>query len=211
MSTRVLLRRLNQQYEIRWGRYLVRSVFGALGVVAYSAGLSVMCFTDHGAVFQIASQGLGLLLGLCLFWMGGPVSGALFNEVRISTSDLAQIERDEGWFDKGLAAMFYAKHGNPLPAELNSEVTMELSSLGHGFHRVAGALCEPDEEFGYPIEDVVLLVQGSSLLSALGAPALGLYPHLTPRAMIYIAASVLVASLPACIAVALLAAKVMGW
>lgn len=204
MNTTSLSRLLARQYEVRWGRYFVRSLFAGLGVVAYCLGLSFALFTDANGVVLMAGQGLGLMIGGGLFWLGFPVSASVFRDIKVTSSDLSQIERDEGWFDKGLSAMFYSANGNLLPSEFNGELTVELASAGHDFRRVALAVCRPGREVEYSLADVVLLVQSSGRLSTLEIPVSDLEPHITNRAMAYVVCTVMVGALPVCLGAGLL-------
>jgi len=197
----VLQKLLERQTEVRFGRTCVRMICYAVGVVVFLAGVSATDFT--------VSWALGLTGCLFLIAFAKKISVRVFADVLVGFDTLEQIEREEGWFDKGLVDLFYAKHGEPSPPVYDEASISKLSPSGPNFDAAARGVTT-GEHVSYPLYDVIQLVEASSKLSGDDHPSSLRCPGLSFKAMSYVAVCFFVAGFGVSLGVFTTALRISG-
>lgn len=148
----VLQSLMERQAEVSFGRLFVRTICYALGVGAFILGAVV---TD-----LVVSAALGLMACLLFVAYAQRISLRFVPGVRVTAEELLQIEREEGWYDKGLLELFYLKHGAPSPAQYDEDSIAALALSGSNFDAVAEGIIRGRDNT-YPLGDVSRLVEAS--------------------------------------------------
>lgn len=180
----VLQRLLEKQVENYFGRMLLRTICYSFGVGVFVAGASA---TDYAVSWALGLTG-------CLFLVAHAkrISLRVCPEVHVDSATLAQIEREEGWYDKALLALFYAKHGEPSPATYDSASISALSQVGSNFDAAAQGVVSGAMVL-YPLNDVIQLVEASCKLSGELPPSTWRSQTLSFKAVSYVGVCVFVA------------------
>lgn len=173
---------LDRHAEVRYGRTSLRLTFFAIGVCLYA----VCAWLSSNPL----TLSLGLSVCLAIVVASVPISRRLFPSVLVSNDELIQIEREEGWFDKGLLALFYAKHGVPVNGVLESEGVEALPVHGSNFDIAIRSILHTNRSGQYPIEDVCALVEASARLDPSSLPTSAYQHQLGFRATAYLGVGV---------------------
>lgn len=177
-----LLGLLDRHAEVRYGRTAFRLTCFSIGVCLYA-----VCAWLSSDPLTLS---LGLSICLAIAVSSVPVSRKLFPGVLVSNDELLQIEREEGWFDKGLLVLFYAKHGDPVTGPLDSEGVEALPIHGSNFDAATQSILHTNRSGQYPINDVCALVEASARLDPSGLASSASLHQLGTRATIYLGAGV---------------------
>lgn len=198
---------LDRRSEVYHGRYAIKMMCFSMGLCAIAISTSVSSFPPTIAL------GFGVCLVLIL--ISGPLSRRIFPSLYITGEELQQIEREEGWFNKNLLALFYAKHGHPkrgssLDSPFEASDVAGLPLVGANFNVAVQGVLGAKRLEQYPINDVCALVEASARLDGLGIPTAVQTHNLGRKASMHLGVGVFIFGLVVCSGIIATALKFIG-